>query len=108
MIKNLLAMQETQVLSPGWEDPLQEEMAPTPVLLAGKSPGQRILLGYSPWGHKRVGCNLETKTTTYLLKEKNFLRTDINIMGSASLFFLPFPTKRWGCRPSSTIQVSSF
>ena len=111
VVKNPPAMQETQVLSPGWEDPLQEEMAPTPVLLAGKSHGQRILVGYSPWGHKRVGCNLETKTTTtttYLLKEKKFLRTDINILGSASLFSLPFPTKRWGCRPSSTIQVSSF
>ena len=54
-------MQETQVLSLGWEDPLQEEMAPTPVFLAGKSHGQRILVGYSPWGHKRVGRNLATK-----------------------------------------------
>ena len=34
----------------GWEDFLEEEMAPTPVFLPGKSHGQRILAGYSPWG----------------------------------------------------------
>ena len=28
---------------------------PTPVLLPGKSHGQRNVVGYSPWGHKRVG-----------------------------------------------------
>ena len=27
-------------------------MAPTPVLLPGKSHGRRSLVGYSPWGHK--------------------------------------------------------
>ena len=27
-------------------------MATTPVLLPGKSHGQRSLVGYSPWGHK--------------------------------------------------------
>ena len=25
---------------------------PSPVFLPGKSPGQRSLAGYSPWGHK--------------------------------------------------------
>ena len=38
-------MQETQVQSLGWEDPLEEEMAkPTPVFLLGKFHGQRSLL----------------------------------------------------------------
>ena len=36
----------------GWEDPLQEEMQPTPVLLPGKSHGQRSLAWLSPWGHE--------------------------------------------------------
>ena len=31
-------MWETWVLSLGWEDPLEEDMAPTPVFLPGKSP----------------------------------------------------------------------
>ena len=49
MVKNLPAMQETQVQSLGQEDPLEGE---TPVFLPGKSHGQRSPEGYIPWGHK--------------------------------------------------------
>ena len=53
MVKNLPAMQETQVRSLGWEDPLEKEMAtPSSILARKKSHGQRKLVGYSPWGHK--------------------------------------------------------
>ena len=38
MVKNPPAMQETQVPSLGWEDPLKEDMATTPVFLPGESP----------------------------------------------------------------------
>ena len=39
-VKNPPAMQETWVLSLGWEDPLEEGMTPhTPVFLPGESPG---------------------------------------------------------------------
>ena len=34
---------------------------PTAVCLPGKSRGQRSLVGYSPWGHNRVGQDLATK-----------------------------------------------
>ena len=47
--------QETQAIqaqSLGGEDPLEEEMEPTPVFLPGKPHGQRSLAGYSPWGCK--------------------------------------------------------
>ena len=54
MVKRLPAMQETQVPSPGREDPLEKEMEPTPVLLPRKFHGWRSLVGYSPWG-RRVG-----------------------------------------------------
>ena len=33
---------------------------PTPVLLPGKSHGQRSLVGYSPWGHKELDFTLAT------------------------------------------------
>ena len=33
----------------------------TPVFLPGKSHGQKILVGYNPWGHKRVRHNLVNK-----------------------------------------------
>ena len=52
MVKNLHAMQETQVRSLGWEDPLERAWQPTPVFLPGESHGQGSPAGYSPWGLK--------------------------------------------------------
>ena len=52
MVKNLSAMWETRVLSLGWEDPLEEEMATHCSILAGEFHGQRGLAGYSPQGRK--------------------------------------------------------
>ena len=45
-------MQETQVQSMGWEDPLEKEMAFHSSILAWKISWQRSLVDYSPWGHK--------------------------------------------------------
>ena len=56
-VKNPLAMQETQetqVLSLGQEDPLEEEIASHSSILAGKSHVQRSLAGYSLWGPKEL------------------------------------------------------
>ena len=57
-VKSLPAMQETRVPSLGWKDPLEEEMAPTPVFLPEKSHGQKSLAGYSPWGRKGLDMTL--------------------------------------------------
>ena len=46
------AMQEMQVRSLGWEDPLEEKMAIHSSILAWESHGQRTLVGYSPWSCK--------------------------------------------------------
>ena len=57
-------MQETQkmrVWSLRGEDPLEKEMTTHSSILAWEIPGERSLAGYSPWGRKRVGYNLETK-----------------------------------------------
>ena len=51
-VKNLPAVQETQVWSLGQEDPLEEEMATHSSTLPEKSQGQRSLAGYSPKGCK--------------------------------------------------------
>ena len=56
-VKNLPAMQETQGESPGWKDPLEEEMTTHPVFLPEKSHGQRSLVSYSPKGSQRVRRN---------------------------------------------------
>ena len=47
LVKNLPAMQETWVQSPGWEDPLEREWLPTPVFWPGEFHGL-----YSPWSRK--------------------------------------------------------
>ena len=45
--KESAAMQETWVQSLDWEDPLEEERLPTPVVWPREFHGL-----YSPWGHK--------------------------------------------------------
>ena len=49
MVKNLPAMQETQVQSLCWKDLLEEDTAIAPVFLPRELKGQRNLEGYSPW-----------------------------------------------------------
>ena len=44
--------------------PWTSKWQPTPGFLPGKSHGQSSLVGCSPWGHKRVRHDSETKTTT--------------------------------------------
>ena len=51
MVKHLPTMQDTRVQSLGREE-LEKEQQPTPVLLPGKSHGQRSQVGYSQWGRK--------------------------------------------------------
>ena len=48
-IKNLPAMWKAWVQSLGQEDPLRKGM----VFLPGEFHGKRILVGCSPWGHKK-------------------------------------------------------
>ena len=55
MVKNLPACR-----SPGFDPwlgkiPWRREWQPTPVFLPGEFLGQRSLVGYSPWGHKKSG-----------------------------------------------------
>ena len=42
-------MQETQVRSLSWEDPLEKGMATHTSILPREAHGQRNLVGYSPW-----------------------------------------------------------
>ena len=65
MIRNLPVMWETWVRSLGWEDPLGREWQPTPVFLLGEFPGQKSLVGYSPYGHKELDV---TEQLTLLLQ----------------------------------------
>ena len=62
MVKNLPAMQELWVQSLGWEDPLEDSMAPHSSILAWRipwteEPGYSLLslaTGYNLWGCKEL------------------------------------------------------
>ena len=56
-VKCLPAMQETQVRSLGWENPLEKEMATHSSTLAWKIPWTEELDGLQPMGSQRVGHN---------------------------------------------------
>ena len=62
MVKNPPANAGDASSTPGLGRSLGEgKWHPTPVVLPGKSHGQRSLVGYSPWGCKRVRNDLATK-----------------------------------------------
>ena len=50
--KNLPAMQEIQVPSLGWGNPLEKGMATHSSILIWRIPWTESLVGYSLWGHK--------------------------------------------------------
>ena len=55
-VKHLSTMQETQVQSPGWKDPLKKEMAIHSSTIALKIPWTEELgAGYYLWGRKESG-----------------------------------------------------
>ena len=63
---------------------------PTPVLMSGKSHGQRSLVGYSPWGHKRVGHDWATKQQQqrWLEIRKHF--SSVQLLSRVQLFATPW------------------
>ena len=69
MVKNLPAMQETQVQPMNQEDPLEKGMATHTSLLAWRIPWTEEAGGYSPWGHKESDM---TKWLTLPSSENRF------------------------------------
>ena len=57
-------MQKIHIQSQGREDPLEKKMATHTNILVWEIHGQKSLVGYSPWGHKRVGHDSATKQQT--------------------------------------------
>jgi len=57
MVKNLPAMQEIQVQSLGWEDPLEKGMATHSSILAWRIPWTEEPGGLQSMGSQRVGHN---------------------------------------------------
>ena len=61
VVKNLPAVQETQVQSTDWKDSLEKEMATHSSILAWKIPWMGDPDGLQSMGSQRVGHNLATK-----------------------------------------------
>ena len=68
-IKNLPAMQDTQIQSLGQEDPLEKGMATHSSILAWRIPGQRSPVGYSPWGHKAPDTTEQITLSDHLVAQ---------------------------------------
>ena len=58
MVKNLPAVQETQARFWVGKIRWRREWLPTPVFSPGEFHGQRRLVGYSSWGHKKSQTQL--------------------------------------------------
>ena len=68
-VKCLPVMQETWVLSLGWEDSLEKEMATHSSTLALKIPWTGELgAGYYPWGRKESGMTERLHFTKFMQK----------------------------------------
>ena len=66
MVKNLPSMQETQVQSLDWEDPLEKKMATRPSILAWEIPWTEEPGRLKSIGSQRVGHDWVTNTFTFL------------------------------------------
>ena len=79
MVKNLPAMQETQIRSLGWEDPLEKEMATHSSILAWRIPWTE-----EPGRLQSVGCKesdmTEQLTHTYVVKISSFSSSYISLL----------------------------
>ena len=64
VVKNLAAMQETQVRSLGWEDPQKKEMVTHSSILAWRIPRTEEPGGLQSMGSQRVGHDKATNTFT--------------------------------------------
>ena len=71
MVKCLPTMRETQVRSLGW----RRKWQPTPVLLPGKSHGQRSVVGYSSWGRKESDTTKRLDFQTFSI----FLPSELSV-----------------------------
>ena len=100
MVKNLPAMQETQVRSLDQEDPLEKGMATHSSVFTWRIQWRNDLVGYSPWSHK------ESNTTEWLSLSLFILGlTGLIILQSKGLSGVSFSTRIWkhqffGAQPS--------
>ena len=82
MVKNLTTMQETQVWSPYWEDPLEKGMATHSSILAWRIPWTEESSGLQSMGSQRVRHNWVTKHTHSVRNWSSFMLLHVGIQFS--------------------------
>ena len=92
-VKRLSTKRETRVRSLGREDHWRRKWQSTPVLLPGKSQGQRSLVGYSPWGCKESDTCLiliiSISRSETFHKERRYFPLILLSSSCRSLYFFP-------------------
>ena len=84
-LKRLPLMQETQVRSLGWEDPLEKEMVThASIFLPGESHGRRSLVGYSPQGRKESDRTERLHLHLHLHLPSTWIKQGIYFLSSLS------------------------
>ena len=86
-VKNLPAVQETQIGFLSREDPLKEEMATHPGFLPGESHGQSSLVGFSPRGCKELDMTELARSSAILVSHSVFLGLSMYTGYSNSICF---------------------
>ena len=113
MVKNLPAMQVTQVQSLGWEHPLEKGMAPTSVFVPGEFHGQRSLAGLQSMGSQRAGPDRATKHFHFIMSTQFELRQGRSsaralkmvAISKVGICFLYTTHFLWGRIPMSAMKV---
>ena len=84
-IENVPALQETQVHSWVRKIRCRRDRLPTPIVLPGKSHGQRSLLSYSPWGCKESGVTEALSSSSTLIKKgQRLMTTTLTSLGATA------------------------
>ena len=87
LLKNVWASQVARCRRCGFgpwarKIPWRRKQQPIPVLLPGKSHGQRSLVGYSTWGCKRVRHDLVNNNNKYTSPSASVLGTSLTPQGT--------------------------
>ena len=101
MVKNPPAMQEIQVWSLGWEDPLEKGMATHCSILDWRIPGTEEPGGLQFMGSQRVGHDRVTNTSTLNL----WMESNNNVLPWVIIILSAFYSKGTMCGVTLALKV---
>ena len=91
MVKNLPTVQETQIQSLGWEDPIEKGMATHSSILTWSIPWTEEPGSLHPWGHKELDTTERLSTaqhTSGKKKKKKLYRRKFVIVKLKNVFYV--------------------